>query len=80
MIKERLLKGREEIEQKLFTEIALPVNNALIKLDDFLRKNGGAVNAYMSDTEKKFLKEFAKQLKTLNDEYEKSSIMDPKEL
>jgi len=79
-VKEMLLKRREEIEQKLFNEVAIPVNDALIKLGDFLRENGGAVNAYMSDTEKKFLKEFAKQLRTLNDEYEKSSIMDPKEL
>ena len=79
-IKEMLLKRREEIEERLYKEVLLPVNDALIKLDQFLRNESGTVSAYMSDNEKKFLKEFIKQLTTLNDEYEKSSIMDPKEL
>jgi len=79
-IKEMLLKRREEIEGKLYTEVALPLNKALINLNSFLTDNAGAVSAYMSDSEKKFLKEFVKQLKALDDEYEKSSIMDPKEL
>mgnify|MGYP003564588529 FL=1 len=80
-VKQMLLKRRENIEEKLFKEIALPVNQALINLYDFLRnENAGTISAYMSDSEKKFLKEFVKDLRDLNDRYEKSSIMDPKEL
>jgi len=74
-IKQDLLQDREKFEKKLSDAIFLPVNDSVVALQDLFRDSSGTIAAYLSDNEKKFLKEFHKELKELHDKFEKSSII-----
>ncbi len=74
-IKQDLLQDREKFEKKLSDAIFLPVNDSVVALQDLFRDSSGTIAAYLSDNEKKFLKEFHRELKKLHDKFEESSII-----